>query len=125
VEKIRKVIMEMIHQEESQPKTKHSVYISQKLNLAYGYLSKLFKDTLGIRIEQFIIEHRIEKAKAMIASDELNISEIAWRLHYSSVQHFSNQFRKITGYPPSEFKGLKDKGLIALDKVGLQHGNYA
>jgi AraC-like DNA-binding protein len=125
VEQIKKVIIEMVHQEEQPSKMKHSVHISQKLNLAYGHISKVFKDNLGISIEQYIIQHRIEKAKAMIACDQLNISEIAWRLHYSSVQHFSNQFRKVTGYPPSEYKSLKDKGLIPLDTVGLRQKYYA
>jgi AraC-like DNA-binding protein len=105
-EKIKNVIMEMVQQETDQLRKKHSEHISQRVNLAYGYLSKIFKDAFGMSVEQFIIQQRIEKAKAMLAGDQLKVSEVAWQLHYSSVQHFSYQFTKITGHTPSRFKRL-------------------
>jgi AraC-like DNA-binding protein len=120
VEKIKNVIVDMVHHETQPPKMKHSVYISEKLGYEYGYLSKVFSGALGICIEQFIIAHRIEKAKELLAYDQLNLSEIAWKLHYCSVQHFSHQFKKVTGYPPSQFKRLKDKRLAPLETVGMR-----
>jgi AraC-like DNA-binding protein len=120
VEKIKNVIVEMVHHETEPPKTKHSVYISEKLNYEYGYLSKVFSGMTGTCIEQYIIAHRIEKAKELLAYDQLNLSEIAWKLHYCSVQHFSHQFKKVTGYPPSQFKRMKEKQLAPLESVGLQ-----
>lgn len=118
VEKIIHVILEMVHGESEPPKTKHSVYISEKLHYEYSYLSKMFTDVTGVCIEQFMIAHRIEKAKELMAHDELNLSEIAWRLHYCSVQHFSHQFKKVTGYPPSEFKRMQEKPLFPLEHIG-------
>jgi AraC-like DNA-binding protein len=117
VEKIKNVIIEMIHYEDELPKTNFSDFLSEKLNYNYTYLANLFSETKGITIEQFIIHHKIERVKELILYDELNLSEIAWRLHYSSVAHLSNQFKKVTGLTPSFFKSLKEKRRTALDNV--------
>ncbi|MFO8087378.1 MAG: AraC family transcriptional regulator [Bacteroidales bacterium] len=109
VEKIKNVIVEMIHYADELPEIKYSDYISQKLGYDYTYLSNLFSEVKGITLQQYMIIHRIEKAKELILYDELNISEISYKLHYSSVAHFSNQFKKITGLNPSYYKRLKQK----------------
>ncbi|MBN2610392.1 MAG: helix-turn-helix transcriptional regulator [Bacteroidales bacterium] len=109
VERVKNVIIEMIHYSEELPKINYSDYICEKLGYNYTYLSNLFSEVKGITLQQYIIIHRIEKAKELILYDELNISEISYRLQYSSVAHFSNQFRKITGLNPSYYKKLKQK----------------
>ena len=117
IEKIQNVIVEMIHYEDELPKTNFSDYLTAKLNYDYTYLANLFSETKGITIEHFIILHKIERVKELIIYDELNLSEIAWRLHYSSVAHLSNQFKKITGLTPSYFKSLKHKKRNTLENV--------
>lgn len=117
IEKIKNVIVEMVHYEDELPKTKNSDYISKKLSHNYNYLSNLFSEAAGTTIEHYIILHKIERAKELIIYDELSLTEIAWRLNYSSVAHLSNQFKKITGLTPSFFKKLKSKRLIALEDV--------
>jgi len=109
IEKIKDVIIEMVHYEEELPKVNFSEYLTQKLSYNYTYLANLFSETEGTTIEHFIIIHKIERVKELIIYDELNLTEIAWKLHYSSVAHLSNQFKKITGLTPSFFKALKDK----------------
>ena len=109
VEQIKAVVIEMVHFEEEFPEVKHSVYISEKLNKSYTYLANLFSEVKGITLEQFIIQHKIEKVKELILYDELNLTEIAYKLNYSSSAHLSNQFKKITGLTPSFFKKLKQK----------------
>jgi len=117
IEKIKNVIVEMVHYADELPKTKNSDYISEKLNHDYTYLANLFSEATGTTIEHFIIAHKIEKVKELIIYDELNLTEIAWKLHYSSVAHLSNQFKKITGLTPSFFKSLKQKKRITLENV--------
>lgn len=117
IEKIKIVIIEMVHYCDELPKTKNSDYIADKLNHDYTYLANLFSEATGTTIEQFIIHHKIERAKELIIYDELNLTEIAWKLHYSSVAHLSNQFKKITGLTPSFFKALKNKKRTTLDNV--------
>jgi AraC-like DNA-binding protein len=117
VEKIKGVIIEMVHYEDELPKTNFSDYLSEKLNYNYTYLANLFSETKGITIEHFMILHKIERVKELILYDELNLSEIAWKLHYSSVAHLSNQFKKVTGLTPSYFKSLREKRRSALDNV--------
>jgi AraC-like DNA-binding protein len=117
IEKIQNVIIEMIHYEDELPKVNFSDYLSEKLNYDYTYLANLFSETKGITIEHFIILHKIERVKELIIYNELNLSEIAWRLHYSSVAHLSNQFKKITGLTPSYFKSLKRKKRSTLENV--------
>lgn len=117
VEKIKMIIIEMIHYEDEVPKVKFSHYLSNKLNYDYTYLSNLFSEVKGTTIEHFIIVHKIERVKELIMYEELNLSEIAWRLHYSSVSHLSNQFRKITGLTPTHFKNMKNKRRGAIENL--------
>lgn len=109
IEKIKNVITEMIHYSDELPEVNYSEYISDKLNLNYTYLANIFSEVLGITIQQYIIIHKIEKVKELILYDELNLSEIAYKLHYSSPAHLSNQFKKITGTTPSFYKKMKLK----------------
>ncbi len=117
IEKIKNIIIEMIHYADELPKTNFSVYLSEKLDYDYTYLSNLFSETEGITIEHFILLHKIEKVKELIIYDELNLTEIAWKMHYSSVAHLSNQFKKITGLTPSFFKSLKNKKRTGLENL--------
>ncbi len=107
IERIKNVITEMIHYSEEIPAQNYSDYISQKLNYDYTYLSNMFSEVKGITIQQFIILNKIERVKELLLYDELNLTEISYKLHYSSVAHLSNQFKKITGLTPSYFKKLK------------------
>jgi AraC-like DNA-binding protein len=117
IEKIRNIIIEMVHYSGELPKTNFSDYLSEKLNYDYTYLANLFSEVQGTTIEKFIIAHKIERVKELIIYDELNLTEIAWLMHYSSVAHLSNQFKKITGLSPSHFKQLKDKRRTAIEDV--------
>lgn len=118
IEKIKVLITEMIHSNDELPEKNYSNYISEKLNYDYTYLSNLFSEIKGITIQQFIIVHKIERIKELIIYDELNITEIAWKMNYSSVAHLSNQFKKITGLSPSHFKQLKDKRRSPIEEIG-------
>lgn len=109
IEKIKNVIIEMIHYSDELPKINYSDYISEKLRYDYTYLSNIFSEVKGITIQQFIIIHKIEKVKELLLYDELNLTEISYKLHYSSVAHLSNQFKKVTGLSPSFYKKLKQK----------------
>ena len=117
IDKIKNVIIEMIHYMDDLPKTNYSDYISCKLNYDYTYLSNIFSEVKGITIQQFIISHKIERAKELILYDELNLTEIAEKLHYSSVAHLSNQFKKVTGLSPSYYKKLREKRIINLENM--------
>lgn len=114
IEKIKNVIIEMIHYADELPKNNFSDYLSEKLNYDYNYLSNVFTEVKGITIRQFIILHKIEKVKELLLYDELNLSEISNKLHYSSVSHLSNQFKKITGLSPSYYKKIKQSRLEIL-----------
>lgn len=109
IEKIKAVIIEMIHYADELPKVNDSEYISEKLQHDYTYLSNTFSEVKGITIQHFIISHKIEKVKELLLYNELNLTEIAAKLNYSSVAHLSTQFKKITGLSPSFFKKLKQK----------------
>jgi len=109
VEKIKNVIIEMVHHAEDIPDVNDSDYISEKLGYDYTYLSNTFSEVKGMTIQKFIILHKIEKAKEMLLYDEDNLTEIAFKLNYSSVAHLSNQFKKVTGFTPSFFKEMKFK----------------
>lgn len=109
IEKIKHVIVEMIHYADDMPELNFSVYLSQKLQYDYAYLSNIFSEVQGINIRQYIIQHKIEKAKELLLYDNLNLSEIAFKLNYTSVSHLSRQFKKITGLSPTYFKKLKQK----------------
>ncbi len=117
IEKIKKVIVEMIHYADDEVKTNFSDYLSEKLNYNYTYLANLFSEVQGTTIEHFIIMHKIEKVKELLVYDELTLTEIAWKLHYSSVAHLSNQFKKITGLSPSHFKKLRKKRRGTLEDI--------
>jgi AraC-like DNA-binding protein len=107
IERIKNVITEMIHYTDELPGENYSAYISEKLNYDYTYLSNIFSEVKGITIQQFIIMNKIERVKELLLYDELNLTEISYKLHYSSVAHLSNQFKKITGLTPSYFKKMK------------------
>ncbi|MFC5283480.1 helix-turn-helix domain-containing protein [Pedobacter alpinus] len=107
IEKIKKIIVELIHYSDEPEKINFSNYLSEKLNHNYTYLANLFSETVGINIEHYIITHKIERVKELLVYDELSLTEISYQLHYSSVAHLSNQFKKITGLTPSHFKKLK------------------
>ena len=109
IDKIKNVIIEMIHYSDEIPKVNYSDFISEKLGYDYTYLSNLFSEVKGITIQHFIIKHKIEKAKELILYNELNLTEIAYQLHYSSMAHLSNQFKKVTGHAPSYYKKLGEK----------------
>jgi AraC-like DNA-binding protein len=109
IERIKGIIIEMIHHTDELPKVNYSDYISEKLGYDYTYLANTFSEVKGITIQQFIIMHKIEKVKELLIYDELNLTEISYRLHYSSVAHLSNQFKKVTGLTPTFYKQLKDK----------------
>jgi len=109
IEKIKNVITEMIHYSDEVPSQNYSDYISEKLNYDYTYLSNVFSEVKGITIQQFIIINKIERVKELLLYDELNLTEISYKLHYSSVAHLSNQFKKVTGLSPSFYKRLKQK----------------
>jgi len=117
IEKIKNVIVEMVHYADALPKAKNSAYISDKLQLDYTYLSNIFSEATGITIEHFIISHKIEKVKELLLYNELNLTEISYRLNYSSVAHLSTQFKKVTGLTPSYFKKLKQKKRTPLEDV--------
>lgn len=104
VERIKIVVVEMIYYSDDRLKTNFSDYLSKKLNLDYTYLANIFSEEYGSTIEQFVIFHRIQKVKELIGYDELNLTQISFKLHFSSVAHLSNQFRKVTGVTPSYFK---------------------
>ena len=117
VEKIKGAVIELVHYTEEQIKTNLSDYLSEKINYDYTYLANLFSEVKGITIEKFYLTHKIEKVKELIVYDELTLSEIAYKLNYSSVSHLSNQFKKITGLTPSHFKKLKNKRRQTLEDV--------
>ncbi|MCX6285050.1 MAG: helix-turn-helix transcriptional regulator [Bacteroidetes bacterium] len=117
VERIKMVIIELVHYTEDQIKINLSDYLAEKLNHNYTYLSNLFTEVKGTTIEKFYLAHKIEKVKELLVYDELNLTEIAYKLHYSSVAHLSNQFKKMTGLTPSHFKQLKNKRREALGNV--------
>jgi len=109
IEKIKNAIIEMVHYSDEPIKVNFSDYLSEKLKHDYTYLANLFSEVQGTTIEHFIINHKIERIKELIIYDELNITEIAWKMNYSSVAHLSNQFKKVTGLSPSHFKQMKVK----------------
>jgi AraC-like DNA-binding protein len=117
VEKIKTIIIELIHYSDEQIKINLSDFLSDKLNHNYTYLSNLFSEVKGTTIEQFYLANKIEKVKELLVYDELNLTEIAWKLHYSSVSHLSNQFKKMTGLTPSHFKNLKTRKRAALGSL--------
>lgn len=128
IDKIKKIIMEMVYKSDEQYKTNLSTYISNKLNYAYTYLANIFSVNEGVSIEKFYITQKIERVKEMLLIEQLNLTEIAYTLNYSSVAHLSNQFKKITGLTPSQFKEVKRKKLYISQENSKNEslvGNYA
>ncbi len=109
VEKIKSSIIELLYYNEKYNKVNLSAYLSEKLNHNYTYLANIFSEEKGVSIEKFYLTHKIERVKELIVYDELNLSEIAYKLNYSSVAHLSNQFKQFTGLTPTHFKMLKYK----------------
>ncbi len=118
IEKIKNVVVEMIHYIDDAPKMNYSNYICEKIGQNYTTIATIFSEVTGITIEHFIIAHKIERAKELLLYDELSLKEISFKLNYSSVAHLSNQFKKVTGLTPTFFKHLKQfKKRIALEDV--------
>ncbi|MEO6917286.1 MAG: AraC family transcriptional regulator [Chitinophagaceae bacterium] len=117
IEKIKTVIIEMVHHSFEMIKVNFSDFLALKLGYDYTYMANLFSEVQGTTIEKFIISHKIEKIKEYIIYGELNISEIAWKMNYSSVAHLSNQFKKSTGLSPSHFRKLKDKKRNSIEEL--------
>lgn len=117
IEKVKNIVVEMIHYSDEPPAINFSNFLSEKLGYDYNYLSNLFSEVKGTTIEQYIISHKIERAKELLIYNELTLTEIAYKLHYSSVAHLSNQFKKITGLTPSFFKNMKHKRLIGRENL--------
>ena len=117
IQRIKNVIIELVHYSEEPLVVNFSEFLSQKLDHDYTYLANLFSEVQGTTIEKFIIAHKIERVKELLVYNELNLTEIAYQMHYSSVAHLSTQFKKVTGLTPSHFKQLKDKRRSMLDDV--------
>ena len=117
IEKIKNVIIDLVHYQDSELKNNLSDILSKELHQDYKYLSNLFSEIEGTTIEKYFIAQKIEKVKELLMYDELSLSEIAFQLNYSSVAYLSNQFKKITGLTPSHFKQIKVQKRKPLDKV--------
>ncbi|WP_185247984.1 AraC family transcriptional regulator [Chryseobacterium bernardetii] len=117
IEKIKNIIIDLVHHQDSDVKTNLSDVLSDKLHHDYNYLSNLFSEVEGTTIEKYFIAQKVEKVKELLVYDELSLSEIAFRLNYSSVAYLSNQFKKVTGLTPSHFKQIKEDKRKPLDKV--------
>ncbi len=121
IEKIKNVIIEMVHYRDEMPSINFSDYLSEKLGHDYTYMSNMFSEIKGITIERYIIAHKIERVKELLMYEELNLTEISYRMNYSSVAHLSNQFKKVTGLTPTHFMALKDKKRKPLEEVGNEN----
>lgn len=117
IERIKTTIIDMIHHSEVIPKVNYSEFISHKLGYAYTYLSNVFSETHGMTIQQYIIQHKIERVKELLVYNELNMNEIADQVHYSSASHLSKQFKKITGLTPSNYKRLSQLSANNLENL--------
>ena len=117
VEKIKSLIIELVQYTEEQIKVNLSDFLSEKLNYDYTYLANLFSETNGITIEKFYLLHKIERIKELIVCDEFNLTNIAYKMRYSSVAHLSNQFKKFTGLTPTQYKMLDDKSRDSLENI--------
>ena len=117
IQKIKNVIIELVHYSEEPLSINFSEYLSQKLQHDYTYLANLFSEVQGTTIEHFMIAHKIERVKELLVYNELNLTEIAYQMHYSSVAHLSAQFKKVTGLTPTHFKLMKIKRRSMLEDV--------
>ncbi len=118
IERIKNAVVEMVHHSDENLKINFSDYLQEKLQYDYTYLANLFSEVQGSTIGQFIIAHKVERVKELITYGELNISEIAWKMNYSSVAHLCNQFKKVTGLTPTHFKQLKEKRRRPIEEIG-------
>jgi AraC-like DNA-binding protein len=117
IEKIKNLIIEMVHYNGELPEVNYSHFIADKLGYDYTYLANIFSEVQGSTIQQYIIVNKIERVKELLLYDEMNLTEISYKLNYSSVAHLSNQFKKVTGLTPSFFKQLKHKKRISLENI--------
>ena len=117
IEKIKTLITDLVQNRNNRLKIKLSEHLQQALHHDYSALSHLFSSVEGITIEKYYILQKIEKVKELLVYDELTLSEIAYQLHYSSVAHLSNQFKKVTGHTPSGFKALGPSKRRPLDAL--------
>lgn len=117
IERIKVTIIEMVHYTDVLPNVNYSDYITEKLNLDYTYLSNIFSEVMGVTIQHYIIMHKIEKVKELLLYNQLNLSEISYKLNYSSVAHLSSQFKKVTGLTPSQYRELKVKRVSTLESI--------
>ena len=117
IEKLRSIIVQMVHFEDDLPSTKYSAYLSSKMGYNYTYLANIFVKAKGMTISQFIIQNKVEYAKELLMYAELTLTQISYKLHYSSVAHLSNQFKKITGYTPSFFKNHLNEKRVNLESI--------
>lgn len=117
IEKIKTLIIELVHYSEEPLATNLSTYLAETLNHDYTYLANLFSEVQGTTIEKFFISHKIERVKELLVYNELTLTEIAYKLHYSSVAHLCTQFKKVTGLTPSHFKSLKEKRRSMLEDL--------
>jgi len=117
VEKLKQVMIDYVYKTNDKPNIKFSVLLSEKLDHSYTYLANLFSEIEATTIEQYIIKLKIERIKELIVLEEHTLSEIAYKLHYSSVAHLSNQFKKMTGLTPTHFKALKEKRRITIQNI--------
>lgn len=117
IDRIKQAIIEVVHKSDEVIKVNFSDYLSEKLNHDYTYLANLFSEVQGTTIEHYMIAQKVERIKELITYGDLNITEIAWKMNYSSVAHLSNQFKKMTGLSPSQFKMLKDQRRCPVDEI--------
>lgn len=117
IEKIKNVIIEMIHYSDEVPKVNFSDYLSEQLKYDYTYLANCFSEVKGITIQQFIIINKIVRIKELLLYNELNLTEISYKMHYSSVSHLSKQFKKVTGLSPSYYKKIKERRSVNLENI--------
>lgn len=123
IERIKNIIIDIVHHQDEPINVNFSTYLSQKLNRDYTYLANLFSEVQGTTIEQFMIAHKVERIKELIMYDELNLTEISYKMNYSSVAHLSHQFKKVTGLTPSHFKQLKNKRRNPIESIGEQESD--
>lgn len=117
IERIKNIIIELVHHSDEHIKVNLSDYLAEKLNYDYTYLANIFSEVKGITIEKFHMLHKIERVKELITYNELNLTEIAYNMNYSSVAHLSNQFKKFTGLTPTQFKNLAYRKRDPLEDV--------
>jgi len=118
IERIKNLVIDLVHNSDDKPIKNYADYIGKELGYDFKYLSRIFSDVKGITIENYIIAHKIERVKELILYNELSLTQISYKLNYSSVAHLSNQFKKVTGLTPTYFKQMKQKKRIALELVG-------